>query len=293
MTFLFRIRFSSRYQPLIGTLFAFVSGLFLTSELLAQTNPPKVEFTKSFEHIRDLEEKLYVGPPDAPILISPHDGAIRNPGLNNPDFLTFYWGINWKLSGNPHSYLFHLCRREPNGEVCDSDVSLPSLPRNYSPPGGLPAMVYQGRTMTWSVSGCRRVTFKAKDACARSEERTFSWPLPAPAWIDPFPVITKSSGKDIIATLWTNVYGADAGYLICIGTSVANCPSVATGHLESGDPYVFFENSVGREIEVERLPAGFHGKKVKIKLAACTRADSSTPKCTYQAGWIELSLPTP
>ncbi|MGH2360559.1 MAG: hypothetical protein ACRDGM_08465 [bacterium] len=163
-------------------------------------------------------------------------------------------------------------------------------------------MTYQGQIMSWMVEACRKSFIQVR--CAASSSRTLRWPLPPPAWQPvssiagptAIAIYRDAAGRDVLGLSFTDVFGADNGYLVCLATTnsgLSRCPQSPS--INAGDdPFVRGSTVSWIEIPLSQLRQ-FSRQRVKVIAAACqwTVKSQARYNCVYQRTDARLETPLP
>ncbi|MGH2360558.1 MAG: hypothetical protein ACRDGM_08460 [bacterium] len=114
--------------------FIFVAAAtLLVAGLAAAQTSPQIQIDPRFQ--KQLEQERLLNPPTAPIFVSPDDNAVRMPGLNTNDPLTFSWRTTDPVVGND-AYKLRLCYHDADGKQICNWLFQGGGTLHYAPPGG-------------------------------------------------------------------------------------------------------------------------------------------------------------
>lgn len=219
----------------------------------------------------------------APLLSSPAEDVV----ITGPD-VQFVWT---PAAGTPASVTYRVCVVE-EGQSCTGQRAWNS-PGVGQPPlmattlrANLPATLYQGKRLTWSVVVCPTMTTTGPsgltvDRCGYSRPRRLVWTLPAPTLGNPADHTTLLGLRPSLSV--TPVGGAET-YLFCISQPGVACPTSAslTPQTVAAQVSAYYSQwTPGQDL------AQFTGQTVHWTAGAC----NAFIGCVYQQTVREVTFP--
>lgn len=219
----------------------------------------------------------------APVPSSPAEDTV----LTGPD-VQFAWTAG---TATPQAVSYRVCVVE-EGQACTSQrawnspgVGQPALTATTLR-ATLPAMLYQGKRLTWSVMVCPTFTASGPsgsriDPCGYSRPRRLIWTLPAPTLGNPSHRTTLTGPRPSLSI--QPVSGADA-YLFCVSQPGVACPTTPSQNSQTVVARVgayYSQWTPGQDL------SQFTGQTVHWTAGVC----NAFIGCVYQQSVREVTFP--
>lgn len=247
-----------------------------------------VEVDPKRQQQHDLQRQLSM--PNTPVLLSPADNLALQLPTNTSAAPTFQWKSG---GGTATRYILCIFEAAKNCSAPGSAVySIPGTIQEFTPVPGLSPEKFQGKSLKWTVAACKNIIARqppSSEQCRISKPRMIRWTLPPPAQIVASPITL--SNEPAYQFGWTPVFGADAGYLLCLTFgNVSQCPKYE-GPLYIM-PFTKGTTSIAIILRMNELPLSqLRGQSIRWTVATCQWTTRPNFDCVYHPTGGSVTIP--